>query len=49
MIQEEGSSEKGVEHIRAALHRALHRELRMDLTKEKFYLVDKIYYKAEPR
>lgn len=46
MIQYNETNEKGVEDIRLALHRALDRELKMDLTAEKFCFVDKIYYKA---
>ena len=44
---EEGDGSKSIENIRLALHRALHRELRMDLTGQEFFLVDKIVYKAE--
>lgn len=40
------NGEKHPEPIRSALHRALDRELKMDLTEEKFFFVDKVLYKA---
>jgi isopentenyl-diphosphate delta-isomerase len=39
------NGEVSEEPIRESLHRALHRELRMDLTNSPFYFMDKILYK----
>lgn len=49
MIEHLSSKEKGVENIRESLHRALERELKMNLKQETFYFVDKILYKAPGR
>lgn len=47
MVKKNDSNEIREEPIRDSLHRALLRELRMQVPEQKFYFMEKILYKKE--